>query len=325
MRVRTRTVGSIRRELLIKAKEAALCAIKVFNDPLVTFKSETFIVLMVIAWTYLLHAYYRKQKIDYRYYKQGANRKRYDKTKYGAKKHWELERCLNCDECPVDHITKLNLSFLIQLRHEIEHQMTTELDNYLSGRYQASVLNFNEYLKKLFGEKHGLDHLMTYSIQFVELDIEQVKKRTDTGKTPNRVLKYISEFDKGLTEKEFNDPHFSYRLVFRRKLVNRPGQADKVIEFLGPNDEMSKSVSKEYWVTKEVERKKFRPKDIVSEMQKLSFVRFRISDHTELWQSNDAKNPAKGNGVEVSGQWYWYEPWLKHVLEKCQQSGVRYK
>ena len=63
-----RSIGSLKAELLKKSQEAALAAIKVFNDPLVQFKSETYIVLMVIAWTYLLHAYYRGKGIDYRYF-----------------------------------------------------------------------------------------------------------------------------------------------------------------------------------------------------------------------------------------------------------------
>ena len=54
-----RSIGSLRRELVMKSREAALTAIRVFNDPQVSFKSETFVVLMMIAWTYLLHAHYR--------------------------------------------------------------------------------------------------------------------------------------------------------------------------------------------------------------------------------------------------------------------------
>ena len=59
-----RTIDSLADELLAKSKESALCAIRVFNDPHVSFKSETFIVLMNIAWTYLLHAYYRKKGVS---------------------------------------------------------------------------------------------------------------------------------------------------------------------------------------------------------------------------------------------------------------------
>ena len=56
---RIRKVSSIRRELLQKSKEAALAAVGIFNNPNIQFKAETYIVLMIIAWTYLLHAYFR--------------------------------------------------------------------------------------------------------------------------------------------------------------------------------------------------------------------------------------------------------------------------
>ena len=56
MAKRNRRIGSLKNELLTKSGEAALSAIRIFNDPHVSFKSESFIVLMTIAWTYLLHA-----------------------------------------------------------------------------------------------------------------------------------------------------------------------------------------------------------------------------------------------------------------------------
>lgn len=56
---RSRRIFSVTRELLAKSREAALAAVQIFNNPQITFKSEVFIVLMNIAWTYLLHAYYR--------------------------------------------------------------------------------------------------------------------------------------------------------------------------------------------------------------------------------------------------------------------------
>lgn len=143
MSPRLRRIGSIRQELLIKSKEAALSAIKVFNDPLISFKSESYIVLMMIAWTYLLHTYYRQKGVEYRYFSERTKRRHFDRTKKGAYKYWELERCLNDDHSPIDRDTANNLRFLIGLRHEIEHQMTLALDSYLSGRYQACAMNYN--------------------------------------------------------------------------------------------------------------------------------------------------------------------------------------
>ena len=133
MRKKRRSIGSLRQELVLKSREAALTAIRVFNDPQVSFKSETFIVLMMIAWTYLLHAYYRGKGIEYRYFKQRPKRRVFDRTKHGAFKYWELERCLDHDETPIDRDTANNLRFLVCLRHEIEHQMTPGFSLEMSG------------------------------------------------------------------------------------------------------------------------------------------------------------------------------------------------
>ncbi len=113
MITRNSKIGSIKSELLTKSREAMLTAVQIFNDPNIHFKSESFIVLSNIAWTYLLHAYYRTKKIEYRYFKQHGQRKRFDRTKKGAYKYWELERCLDDRNCPIDKIAELNLKFLI--------------------------------------------------------------------------------------------------------------------------------------------------------------------------------------------------------------------
>jgi FtsZ-interacting cell division protein ZipA len=81
--------------LLAESKQATLNAIQTFNTPLATYKTETFIVLMVIAWRSLLHAYYRSRRNDYRYFDQKPQRRSFSRTKSGAYRYWELERCLN--------------------------------------------------------------------------------------------------------------------------------------------------------------------------------------------------------------------------------------
>jgi hypothetical protein len=319
-----RRIYSFKLELINKSKEAALTAIKVFNDPLIKFKSESFIVLMIIAWTYLLHAYYLSKRIEYRYFKQGQFRSKFDKTKNGAYKYWELKRCLNDDNCPIDRDTKNNLVFLIGLRDEIEHQMTLSFDNYLSGRYQACVINYNHYLKHFFGDHHGLDNYLTYSLQFLKITEEQILGLEKEANVPERLRSYITKFDQSLTLEEFENPKYSYRLVFVRKLVNKPGQADRVVEFVPPNSELEKEIHSVY--KREVEKIKFRAKDVVAEVQKAGFTKFRVApEHIEIWKAEDAKNAAKGYGVEIHGFWYWYENWVKRVIELCEQAGDKYR
>src|SRR5690242_14593396 len=62
MATRKRRFGSLASELVKKAREAMLSAVQIYNNPHVEFKSELFIVTTVIAWTYLLHSYYRKRR-----------------------------------------------------------------------------------------------------------------------------------------------------------------------------------------------------------------------------------------------------------------------
>ena len=320
------SVGSIKGELLRKAKEAVLAATRVYNDSTITFKSETFIVLMVIGWTYLLHAYFRGQQVDYRYFRQQGKRRRYDRTKRGAFKYWELERCLDDPQSPIDKDATNNLRFLIGLRHEIEHQMTRALDSYLSGRYQACAMNFNHYAKALFGEGHGLDQHLSYSIQFLQLEQEQLGTEAAEPTIPERLKTYVTEFDSGLSHDEYNSERFSYRLLFKRKLVNRAGQADKVIEFIDPKSDLAKQIDKEYWVKKEVERPKFRAKDVVSAVKNAGFLKFNISPHhVSFWRAEDGKNPAKGFGVDVQGSWYWYQNWIERCIALCDARGDEFR
>ncbi|MGA2111722.1 MAG: DUF3644 domain-containing protein [Anaerolineales bacterium] len=323
---RTRTIGSVKSELVSKSREAALTAIGVFNNPQVSFKSETFIVVMVIAWTYLLHAYYRSKGIEYRYFRKGPKRRAFDRTKYGAFKYWELERCLNDNLCPIDEDTANNLKFLIGLRHEIEHQMTRSLDTFVSGRYQACVVNYNNYLKKLFGKSHGLDDRISYSIQLLDISELQIQGAGPEPAIPERIRRYMADFDGALDHDAYNSPRYSYRLLFKRKLVNRPGQADKVIEFIDPTSDAAKVIDKEYWVKKEVERPKYRAKDVAAAVRMAGFTRFRIQpEHVSFWKAEDAKNPSKGYGVDVQGSWYWYRNWIDRCIELCGSAGDKYR
>jgi len=320
---RKRRVFSVARELLSKSQESALAGIQVFNNPLVSFKSETFIVLMMIAWTYLLHAYYRRQGIEYRYYKQKGKRKVFERTKDGSYKHWELRRCLEEDACPLDNEAKKNLLFLLGLRNEIEHRMSPHLDNYLSARYQACCLNCNYYLKQLFGEKYGIDQFMTYTLQFAQLSEEQVGAAREED-IPANVRAYVARFDEQLTAEELNNPRFAYRLIFVRKVASKPGQADRVIEFVKADSKLAQSINKQYWVLKEVEKPKYLPGQLVRMMKKDGFVRFGMHQHTQLWKKLGGKNPGKGFGVKIAKTWYWYERWLDVVRQHCIQNRHKY-
>ncbi|KTD25079.1 DUF3644 domain-containing protein [Legionella maceachernii] len=208
---RKRTVFSIKNELIKKSQEAALAAIQLYNNPLITFKAESFIVLMNIAWTYLLHAYFRKNNIEYRYYKNKNSRKYFIKTKHGAYRYWELEKCLNHEGCPLDEAIKNNLLFLIGIRHEVEHQMTRKIDTFFSGKFQACCINYNFTLKELFGNDYGLEKITPIALQLFSFGENQIDELIEKEKLPKNLLDFISDYEADC--KILADPRYSYLIL----------------------------------------------------------------------------------------------------------------
>ncbi|MEE9553676.1 MAG: DUF3644 domain-containing protein [candidate division Zixibacteria bacterium] len=310
-----RTIYSERIDLILKGREAMLSAVQIYNNPLILFKTESFIVLSLIAWTYLIHAHYRAKGIDYRYYSTSGKRKRYVRNPDGSTKYWDLSKCISIAECPLDKDTINNINFLIGLRNQIEHRKANGLDSYMSARYQASALNFNFYLKKLHGDKYSLDNNLALSLQFAELDYGQSEVVKDKeGLIPQNVISYVAGFDSRLSESEIKNERFAYRLLFTKVLAKRKGQADRVIEFIDPTSELAKNISKEYWIKQETEKPKYLATQIIQKVTDAGIRGFGMYQHTLFWKKHDGKNPSKGFGTVVVKTWYWYQNWIDYIL-----------
>ncbi len=320
----TRPYRPVTRSLRAQARDAALTGVQVFNNPSIEFRSESFIVLMTIAWTYLLHAHYRSKHVEYRYYEKKGKRRYYVRNDDGGFRYWELRKCLDAKECPLDNETKKNLQFLIGLRDEIVHHMSPEVDRYASARYQACCINFNEYIKKLCGPQYGLDQYLSFSLQFQKISRDQLNAPTEAD-LPDSVRAYFARFDDTLTEDELNSERFAFRILFTQKLVGKAGQADEVFEVVKADSELGKAINQQYMSFKEVERRKYRPKSIVTLMHSEGFPRFTMHSHTDLWQANDARNKGKGYGTWVEGNWFWYQSWVDFVLKHCQDNPTWYQ
>ena len=289
-----RKIFSERIDLIQKAREATLSAVQVYNNPLITFKMESFIVLSLIAWTYMLHAYYRFKGADYRYFTKTGKRKKFVRNPDGSIRYWDLKECISKEICPLDNDTKNNLDFLIGLRNQIEHRKANGLDSYLSARYQACALNFNYYLKKLHGERFGLDQNLALSLQFAELDYSQAKLIKDKEKLiPQNIISYVANFDSKLSDTAIKSDRFAYRLLFTKVVAKRKGQADRVIEFIDPKSALADNISKEYWVKKETEKPKFSAWQVVQKVRDAGFKNFEIYQHVLCWRKYDGKNPKK--------------------------------
>jgi len=303
-------------ELLIKAREAMIAAVHTFNGAGLTFRAELFIVTSIIAWTYLLHAWFRREGIGYQYEQ---------KTKQGADKYWELGKCLKHERCPVPEGTRKNLEFLLEIRHEIEHRSTSRIDDAIGGELQACCLNFNEVLKSMFGPQYGLEKRLPIALQFVSFGSDQRAQLKRAVDLPPHVSTFISTFENNLTDEQLEDPAFRYRVAFVPITSNRASGADRAIEFIKPGSEDADAVSQV--LLKEVNKKRYTATQIVNTAKDAGYDLFKISDHIALWQKLDAKNPAKGYGCagDYKNTWVWFDNWKSRVLEHCAENSEKFK
>jgi hypothetical protein len=151
---------------LKKAQESALLAVEIYNKPLVTFKTANFVVLMIIAWTALMHAIFAKLGVHF--FHKDADGKKFIEID-GDKKAWELSTCLTKFFGGTDTAIVKNLEFFIGLRNKIEHRSLPELDEFVFGECQALLFNFEDVLRQVFGREQSLVNSLALALQFSHL------------------------------------------------------------------------------------------------------------------------------------------------------------
>ena len=269
----------------------------------------------MVAWTYLLHAYYRQQGIEYRYFERHGSRRWFRRNPDGTFRYWDLIECLDQSACPLDGATKANLRFLHGLRNEIEHHMPPALDDRLASRYLACALNLEYWVTALFGARYSLRGHVALALQFGDLYHGEVAEPPLA--LPARINNYIREYESALPAEEFASERYKLSLLFVKVAVGKPGQADRVIQFLSPDDPRAAALDPDHVVIRETERLKHRPSEVVRKTQDAGYRKFGMHNHTELWKAMDAKDPAKGFGVWIGGVRYWYERWVEAVRQHC--------
>lgn len=297
--------------LVEKATEAMKCAVSTFNNPTFKWKSEIFIVNSIIAWTYLLHAYYKDNDIDYRYKKDGEIQFRAN----GRPNYWDLSKCIKFQHCPLPEAVKCNLRYLIEIRNQIEHSLCEEIDDEMAPMMQACALNFNNFTCEWFGDAYSIAEDLSFAIQFAQISLENNREIVGERKLPSVIKAVNSLVEKGMTKQVLNDQRYSYHVYIYPKTVNNSKNADQTATYAPAGSEVHVAI-------KETERKKYRPNEIVKQMKAEGFANFSMHKNdgfVNLWKEIDGKNAKYGLGVKIAGDWYWYEEMMDKTREILAQ------
>ncbi len=220
--------------MLQGSKKEALLAVDLYNRAVSERSLEGFVVHMHMAWLYLHHARFLRDKVDYRHREDNGRFVRVD----GEVKTWELGRCLRQTFPNENNAVRANIEFFIKVRNKIEHRYEHLLATALAGKCQALVLNYEETLTAWFSADEGLGDSLRFPVFMSSLTPDALKALKATHqKLPKKFTSLIREHDAALPSDVTEDWRYDFRVLLLPQTGPKT-ETDAVMRFVR-EDEMS--------------------------------------------------------------------------------------
>ncbi len=324
--------------------DAALLAVEVYNKPRTTFRSQAYIVLMIIAWTRLFHAYFNKT-IGNRYYYKKPNGRYKLIGKEQERKAWELTTCINEYEKyeSLSEPVKANLQLFIGLRNKIEHRNIDkkEVDTSIFGECQSFLYNYENLLIHIFGKEYALNESLAFALQFSYMRHEEQKQASKNVLSAElqEIRDYIENYRSNLSEEVFNSQEYSIKLIPIPKISNT-NRNDQTMEFVRA-DQFSPETSQPITViTKDkpvsVEAKnvgKILPGQVIKKIKEITRLDLNFHDHMCLYTIFSVRPPGKDPNPDVTNTQYCHydfantnyvynESWVEFIVKLFEVYGI---
>jgi uncharacterized protein DUF3644 len=230
------------RVMLEAAREEALLAVDLYNQPRRPRRLEGFLVHMHIAWLYLLQAEFNRDHIDFHYRLDNGRFERID----GEPKAWDLARCAQERWVQSGPVRK-NLELSIALRNKVEHRFAEAITLATSGYAQALLLNFEEEVTSAFDPKFSLGEQLRFPIFVGAITgIGAARLEELRESLPKTTRDFLARFEADLDSSITSDQRYEFRMHLVPKLGPRMA-ADRALTFVRETDltEEQKTVLKD--------------------------------------------------------------------------------
>lgn len=324
---------------LEKARSSAIAAVENYNKPGVVFRTRTYTILMIIAWTALFHAIFYRKKVKPWYVKSGMGRAvRYEKVD-GEPRHWELAECLRHYYGPDNPPERKNLEFMLRLRNKIEHRDHSELDPALYGECQALLMNFEDLLVKEFGNEYALAEHLAVALQFSALlpsDQEEAIKRLERS-TAQDIIEFIEAFRADLPPEVLESSRFSLKVFLLPKIANRESAADLAVEFVPYDPSKPEEMEELRKVTALIKEKRIpiaskgliKPGEVVAKLKECLPFKVTMYTHTRAWKhykvrpESGSENPEQTRAQfcvydELMDGYGYTEAWVRYLCRRLR-------
>lgn len=208
------------RYYLAVAKQEALLACDLYNEPRQPRSFELFVVHMERAWLNLFHAVQAELG--------------------GEEESWDLRSVVSVHLPKEQDPIRRNIEFFIALRDRIEHKLTPRqlraLETVVSGKALAYLRDFDTYLVQEFGEKQSLRTSLRFPVFLSSLarDAPELLKG-EYRRVPSATRKFIEAFDASTADDVRMDPAYDFKVYLVPKTAGGPA-ADLAMEFVRLED-----------------------------------------------------------------------------------------
>lgn len=253
-------------ERLIRAREAMILAVQVFNSPAMCFKTEVFTMLANVAWTYLLHEYFERKGI---------------KIVGMDGRSLLLGQMVDRHDCPLPKGAKDNLRSIKILRDDVEHKLLGRADCKWLGLFQACCLNFDKALCNLFEARLSLAHELAFALQFTKVDFEQISAM-NKYEVPTHIDAVDARLSDGMTEAQLADLEYQFRVIYTLDAVTK---SRAHFQFVQPDSVEGKDIRNVLVQHKLADHLyPHKPGDVVRAIKKRTGKSFSQHNHTQAWQ-----------------------------------------
>lgn len=263
-------------ERLVRAREAMILAVQIFNSASLKFKTEVFSVLANIAWTYLLHEYYYRKKV---------------KIVDADGRSLLLSKMIERKDSPLSEGVRQNLRAMKTLRDQVEHLILGPADKKWLTFFQACCLNFDKTLCELFGEKLSLSNDLSLALQFAKMNIEQLAIVNSHNLSPE-IQAIDAQIMDGMTEEQINNTEFQFRVIYT---LDAASKSHAHFQFVNPDSAAGKQIHNV--LTKKViadDLYPHKPAAVAKLVADKTGIKFTSNDHTKAWNFLKIR-PKKGS------------------------------
>ena len=333
--------------ILENSINSAIVAVETYNRPGAKFRIENYIILMIIAWTKLFHAYFQSTLGERYFYKEKNGRY---KIIDGEKKAWELKECIknyqkSANVNKISEAVVANLNFFIGIRNKIEHRYwnSSTLDILLFGECQSLLYNYENLLIKLYGEDYSINMCLAYALQFSHLRAnEQLAAHKDLlSKDVKDIKKYIEKYKSELSQELYVSPEYSIKLIQIPKISNT-NRCDLAVEFVNWNSlnaDDKENYRKIIGIIKDklikqpvINANVLRPKDVIRIVKEETNVELNPTNHINLWKAfevrpeNNSDNKFETNAKycmydEAHNDYMYTHEWVNLVIKLVKEHG----